>query len=490
MNGDGAVVGAKTKMADASIESHEPIAIRFLDFELTLHPLALSKSGQPVELSTQPLKLLSLLVAQQGGLVSHADIREKLWEDRTVDFGRSIHVCIRQIRTALNDDASAARFIKNVPRQGYQFLPPVEFVFNSTRTHPAPTSPQSLHRVIVAAGLSIFFMLAAVATFVSSGDTGRVHVESDERKAALDSYQRGIYLLDQREAVATDKSIQYFNAALAANPDLAEAHIGAARAFGRLGRFEEANQRARRALSLDNNLADAYVVLGLIDLIHNWEWRTALLNLQAALDRDPNNASAHQGIAIYYALQGNLEAAISHMGLAREFDPASTIIRADFGWFYYFAGDYSSAAKVCKEALDLEPSNFEHRHCLIRARSLAGEHSLALEQMVSYMRDKEAAENEIDAIFSTAAKDQLLMFDKWRLRLAVKEPQSSASQAFAAAAAHDFERALVYAKRALDQRDPMIPFIAVDPVFTPLLRDDNYQELLRQLDLSQEITDS
>ena len=45
------------------------------------------------------------------------------------------------------------------------------------------------------------------------------------------------------------------------------------------------------------------------------------------------------------------------MRRARQLDPASTIILADFGWFYYFAGNYENAANICTEALDLEPDD-------------------------------------------------------------------------------------------------------------------------------------
>ena len=53
-------------------------------------------------------------------------IRELLWKDGTiVDFETGVNRCIRQLRTALSDDAVTPRYIKTVPRIGYSFIAPV-----------------------------------------------------------------------------------------------------------------------------------------------------------------------------------------------------------------------------------------------------------------------------------------------------------------------------------------------------------------------------
>ena len=318
-----------------------------------------------------------------------------------------------------------------------------------------------------------------------------VPITNDEDIAAAhDSYQRGVYLLDQRDLEATQKSLRYFDAALAANPTLAEAHLGAARALGRMQRFDEAKRRAHRALTIDAELSGAYLLLGLIDLTHDWEWDAALLNLRKALELNPENARAHQGIAVYYVINGDLEAAISHMGIARRSDPASTIIQADFGWFHHFAGNYSEAAKICGQALDLEPENLENRHCLIRALSLAGSYPSAFNHMIEYMQSSGAADADISALMNGRPENRLSIFDQWRFDKVINGMGSPADKAFAAAAAGDFDTTLVYAKQAVNQRDPMAPLFAIDPVFRPLSTEPGFQELLSQLGLSKKTKDS
>jgi TolB-like protein len=98
-------------------------SVRFGSFELNSRAGHLRKGKLRLHLQPQPFKLLSLLVSRAGQLVTRAEIRHELWDQDTfVDFEQSLNVCIRQIRTALNDAPSAPRFVETVPRRGYRFI--------------------------------------------------------------------------------------------------------------------------------------------------------------------------------------------------------------------------------------------------------------------------------------------------------------------------------------------------------------------------------
>src|SRR3954470_12409761 len=102
--------------------------LRFGIFEMDLNSGELRRNGVIVRLSPQPLQVLRLLVEHAGAVVDREQIRREIWGDTTVDFDRSLNVCIAQIRTALNDDAESPRFLQTLPRRGYRFLAPVERV--------------------------------------------------------------------------------------------------------------------------------------------------------------------------------------------------------------------------------------------------------------------------------------------------------------------------------------------------------------------------
>jgi hypothetical protein len=80
--------------------------LRFGIFELNLATEELRKSGTPVKLPPLPFKLLALLASHAGQIVTRQEIQEKLWGAETfVDFEQGVNKCIKQIRTALNDNA-------------------------------------------------------------------------------------------------------------------------------------------------------------------------------------------------------------------------------------------------------------------------------------------------------------------------------------------------------------------------------------------------
>ncbi len=101
--------------------------IRFGPFQLDLSTGELRRSNQRVKLAPQPSNLLILLTDRAGQLVTREDIQQRLWgSDTYVDFEQSLNFSIRQIRTALGDDAEHPQFIETLPRRGYRFIARLE----------------------------------------------------------------------------------------------------------------------------------------------------------------------------------------------------------------------------------------------------------------------------------------------------------------------------------------------------------------------------
>ena len=101
--------------------------IRFHNFTYkseTGELIQLDESGKETvsRLQPQPGKLLQLLLDNYPNVVSRDQIQEAIWPDVQVDFDGSMHFCIRQIRTALNDNATDPEFIETIPRRGYRWI--------------------------------------------------------------------------------------------------------------------------------------------------------------------------------------------------------------------------------------------------------------------------------------------------------------------------------------------------------------------------------
>lgn len=100
---------------------------RFGIFEFDLGTLELRRDGTLVRLQAQPAQVLGRLLERAGDVVSREELRLAVWPEGTfVDFERGLNFCIAQIRAALNDDAIEPRFIRTIPKRGYQFIAPVQ----------------------------------------------------------------------------------------------------------------------------------------------------------------------------------------------------------------------------------------------------------------------------------------------------------------------------------------------------------------------------
>ena len=118
---------------------------RFDSFQLDLASGELRREGVPVKLQPQPAKVLVLLTAQAGKIVTRAELAEQVWGSETfVDFEHGLNYAIRQIRTALEDDAEQPRFLETIPKRGYRFIAPVTRIAETGNTTGADSSPASL----------------------------------------------------------------------------------------------------------------------------------------------------------------------------------------------------------------------------------------------------------------------------------------------------------------------------------------------------------
>ena len=116
----------------------------FADFDLAPATGELRKAGLPVKLQPQPAKVLALLARHAGQVVTRDEIRCRVWGEETfVHFEQSLNFSIKQIRRALDDSATAPRFVETVPRRGYRFAAPVEIIPGAPVVPTTPENPES-----------------------------------------------------------------------------------------------------------------------------------------------------------------------------------------------------------------------------------------------------------------------------------------------------------------------------------------------------------
>jgi DNA-binding winged helix-turn-helix (wHTH) protein/TolB-like protein len=118
---------------------------RFGPFEFDPSTGELWQGGRRVRLQRQPSRLLALLVARPGDVVSREEIRQAIWGDDTyVDFERSLNFCVAKLRSALRDNAAAPRYVETLPTRGYRFIAPLDApvdVADHSSTRPPRSAP-------------------------------------------------------------------------------------------------------------------------------------------------------------------------------------------------------------------------------------------------------------------------------------------------------------------------------------------------------------
>jgi DNA-binding winged helix-turn-helix (wHTH) protein/TolB-like protein len=151
-----------------SLRAMDSGRFRFGLFEFDTASHELRRAGVIVRLQSQPAQVLSCLIAHAGQAVSREDLCEAVWGAETfVDFERGLNFCIAQIRSALGDDPTTPRYVRTIPKRGYQFIAPVEHIFiapaDQISTSPERTEADSGWRRFPAKGLALSCALIVLA---------------------------------------------------------------------------------------------------------------------------------------------------------------------------------------------------------------------------------------------------------------------------------------------------------------------------------------
>ena len=102
---------------------------RFAQFELNLAESQLRTGASIILLQEKPLILLGALLDNPQQLVTREQLRERMWDSRTVvNYEQGINVAIKKVRDALGDSAENPKFIETVAKKGYRLMVPVNVV--------------------------------------------------------------------------------------------------------------------------------------------------------------------------------------------------------------------------------------------------------------------------------------------------------------------------------------------------------------------------
>jgi TolB-like protein/Tfp pilus assembly protein PilF len=218
-------------------------------------------------------------------------------------------------------------------------------------------------------------------TKLTGSEQHAIAVQPTENTQAYQLYLKGRFFWSKRTGDDLKKSIDYFDQAIDADPKYALAYAGRADAYAVVPAlvgvaprdyFPKAEAAARKALELDDTLAEAHTSLAYALLFYDFDLPQATREFQRAIELNPNSPTAHfwYGVAVLTAM-GRFDEAISEVKRALELDPLSLIINADLGRIYYFARRYDEAIEQLRRTLEMDPNFFfAHRHlgCVLEVK--------------------------------------------------------------------------------------------------------------------------
>ena len=197
---------------------------------------------------------------------------------------------------------------------------------------------------------------------------------------AYELYLKGRFFWNKRTGDDLRKSIEYLKQAIAKDPGYALAYAALADSYGLLRFYGGASPAesvvpaetaAKKALELDDSLAEAHASLGLI-ATEELEIDRGVRELERAVQLNPNYATAHHWLALARIPLGQLDRAIGEGRRALELDPLSMIINADLSLIYLYARRYDEAEAQARKALEIDSRSFVAHYYLGMALQLRG----------------------------------------------------------------------------------------------------------------------
>jgi tetratricopeptide (TPR) repeat protein len=246
---------------------------------------------------------------------------------------------------------------------------------------------------------------------------------------------------------------------------------------------------ARRSIELDPASAVGYTSLACATLLYENDRAAAKRWFERALELSPSHAMGRCWYGNFYLgwARGDFEHAIPEVRRALDSDPLSAYVTMTLGVCLFTAGRLDEAIDACRRATHLDPESFVSRWALGIAFGLAERFDEAF--------------STLDAAAQMSGRHPLSLvglagvFGRWGkpaeagavhrelLDRAAQRYVSPAHLALTADAAGDREEAMVFARRAWDEREPsFILWARHFPQYRPLHSDPRFAAILREMD--------
>jgi TolB-like protein/DNA-binding winged helix-turn-helix (wHTH) protein/Tfp pilus assembly protein PilF len=300
---------------------------------------------------------------------------------------------------------------------------------------------------------------------------------------------KGNFARDKDVPEARKKAVEYYQQALALDPNYALAYAQLSRGLvisGLLPPQEaraKAEAAARKAVELDESLPQARLALARIEM-YNWNWAAAEQEFQRALALNPNLAEAHQEYAGYLDLMRQYEQAIAEANRSLSLDPLSLRASVYIGFLHYSARQFDRAIEALRETSEFDPT-FSPAHLILgyvyAAKQMYPEAIAAYEKAIQLGDRTTSVQIYLGYALAKAGRhaEAQAICDKMQ----TKPHASPAEMAVLYLGLGERERALESLEQAHAERDLQMQHLNRDAHYDSLRADPRFQSLVRRVGL-------
>jgi TolB-like protein/DNA-binding winged helix-turn-helix (wHTH) protein/Tfp pilus assembly protein PilF len=312
---------------------------------------------------------------------------------------------------------------------------------------------------------------------------------------SYEDYLKGRYYFNQRTLDALNKSIGFFQQAIARTPDYALTYSGLADGYAMLGfrggfpskdALSRAKAAALKAIELDDTLAEPHASLAFIAETHEWDWATAEREYKRALELNPGDARAHHWYAGYLMYVGRFDEGIGEAKRARELDPLSLPVNNALAGRLLVAGRAEEALAQVRQTLEIDPYFAPAHQTLGWVYLNMGKRQEAIQefQQALQLSGTDDKDIKLDLGFAYAAtgnREQARRILGELKKLHEQRLIPSGSIAVLYGALGELDTAFAWLEKAYQERDPQLTYLKVGRRFEPLHHDARFQLFVRRV---------
>jgi serine/threonine protein kinase/Flp pilus assembly protein TadD len=312
---------------------------------------------------------------------------------------------------------------------------------------------------------------------------------------AFQLYLKGRFYSDQATVAGVQRGVEYFHQAIAKDPHYALAYVGIADAYFLLSSqfaspreaMPTVKEAATKALQLDQSLAEAHTLLGLVNAFYDYDFTGAAAEFKRGVELDPGSASAHQWRGYFLIAMAQQQEALDELTRARELDPLSDTVSLLLSVSFLFSRQYDQSIQQSRKMIETEPDFWWGHFLLGWAEAETGKYDEAI-QALTRATQLDASPyptaylGYADARSGNKAKAQQALQGLEQKSHQMYVPRYQVAAVYTGLGEKD--KAMDCLQQAFSNREEIITFLNVDPTWDTLRTDMRFQSLLHHAGLN------